>query len=360
MTASISHARERTFGWCEQGGQTIVAPAVVNGPILNRSFQQSYPQCVVTVYYTGTTRLAALFSDDNNTVLGNPFTANANGYWFFYVDAGRYDVKFSQGGISTPFTLGDIAASLIGGLPFTINAATSPQIIKEVTHGEGPNVTINCFSGVLIFPFPPGNYGQVSGNNVLCAWANDGQGNIQVQWFDNTVGSIMISASGYGPIGPSGPAGYGAYPYTTNAGVGNTLLIPAAIHHQGTNVTVDCWSGLLNGTNITGSKVFCQAVMDPTGNGNVTVSWTGGVVGSIMVSASGRAQPFVINASVSPQTILVTTHKQGFTPDVSCWDGVVSGSATQGNKVYCAVLKDPAGDVTVTWGAASVKSIQIQ
>jgi hypothetical protein len=308
------------------------------------------------VYFKGTVRLAALFSDDNGTTMTNPFTAATNGYWFFYADPNHYDVKFEQGGLPAPFTLGDLFSGGIGGIPFVIQATSSPQVILAGTHNQGPNVSVDCWSGPLLFPYP-GNYGHVTGHKVFCDVQNDGSGIITVTWFDDQVKSIMISASGYGPIGPSGPAGYGAYPYVANATV-SPMSIPYATHGQGTNVTVDCWGGPLVGGSISGVKVFCQAATD--GGGNVTLVWGAATVKSFMISASGRAQPYVTNTTVSPQTILATTHKQGFTPDVTCWDGIVAGSATQGHKVYCDVVKNSSGDVIITWGGSVVGSIQVQ
>jgi hypothetical protein len=184
-------------------------------------------------------------------------------------------------------------------------------------------------------------------------------GNITVQWFNNTVGSIALYASGYGPTGPSGPAGYGAYPYVTNAGV-SPFSIASTTHLQGTNVAVYCFSGALVNGSITGYQVYCSYQMASSGNGDMTVTYGGSTVASVMVIASGRAQPFVVNSTSSPQTILATAHKQGFTPDVTCWDGSIGGGATQGNKVYCASSKNINGDVTITWGGNTVGSIQIQ
>jgi hypothetical protein len=75
--------------------------------------QPSSPNCTVTVYLTGSAVKAKIYSDNNNTPLQNPFTVgvapetSSNGYWFFYAANGRYDVQFSGGGSSTPFSLGD-------------------------------------------------------------------------------------------------------------------------------------------------------------------------------------------------------------------------------------------------------------
>jgi hypothetical protein len=69
--------------------------------------------CSVTVYDTGTLNLATIFADNLSTPKANPFTADASSaYWFFYAaSTGRYDVQFSGGGITTPYTIGDISTS---------------------------------------------------------------------------------------------------------------------------------------------------------------------------------------------------------------------------------------------------------
>lgn len=74
----------------------------------------------VTVYEAGTLTLATIFSDDNDppTPQANPFTADAlSGFFKFYAPAGRYDIKFSGGGIVTPFTWGDVPIGDVGGVP---------------------------------------------------------------------------------------------------------------------------------------------------------------------------------------------------------------------------------------------------
>lgn len=96
-------ARGRTQGDCAQGNNTIATAGIVSTTKVMRSF----PSCTVTVYLAGTVTLAAIFSDDSGTSLGNPFTSDATGHWLFYADDGRYDVKLSGAGISPTFTLGD-------------------------------------------------------------------------------------------------------------------------------------------------------------------------------------------------------------------------------------------------------------
>ena len=96
-------AREKLQGYCEQGGQSVT----LRNQTSTTKVQRSYVSCTVTVYATGTTTLSTLYSDNSGTAKANPFTAATDGYWYFYADDARYDVKFSGGGITTPYTRSD-------------------------------------------------------------------------------------------------------------------------------------------------------------------------------------------------------------------------------------------------------------
>ncbi len=65
------------------------------------------PSATITVRDAGTNNLSTIFSDNSSTPKGNPFTADSNGYWFYYAVNGRFDITFSGGGIPTPYTLSD-------------------------------------------------------------------------------------------------------------------------------------------------------------------------------------------------------------------------------------------------------------
>lgn len=154
-------------GYCEQGGQ----PVITNGASSTTKVQKSYPQCFVTVYYTGggngivttsgttvTLISGKLFGGWSNITISinsvnytvafvsspttltlttsagsqanvpyqtqslapapvysslgspiaNPFQADTNGHWQFFADSGIYDTAFSGAGI-TPFTWTAIA-----------------------------------------------------------------------------------------------------------------------------------------------------------------------------------------------------------------------------------------------------------
>lgn len=105
--STSTFAYGKVQGWCQDGGYTVSIAGVINAST-NR-FQRTFPSCTVTVYLTGTVTVATLYSDDGKppTAKANPFTAASTGQWSFYAAEGRYDVRFSGGGIASPFTLGD-------------------------------------------------------------------------------------------------------------------------------------------------------------------------------------------------------------------------------------------------------------
>ena len=76
--------------------------ASVSG-LKSTNYQQGMvPSCSVTVYLTGTTTKASIFSDVGGTVLGNPFTASISGQFLAYASiSNQYDVVLSNS-VQTP------------------------------------------------------------------------------------------------------------------------------------------------------------------------------------------------------------------------------------------------------------------
>lgn len=72
----------------------------------------SYPGCTVTVYLTGTTTVASIYTTSTLTPKANPFTADSEGYFEFYLYPGTYDIRFSGTGITTPFTRSGVVITL--------------------------------------------------------------------------------------------------------------------------------------------------------------------------------------------------------------------------------------------------------
>jgi hypothetical protein len=123
---SLAQTRRNLSGWCEDGGQTVTTSGLTS----TTKVQRSYPQCTVTVYDVGTTNLATIASDSGGTPKANPFTASTAGRWDFWAVQGQYDVQFSGGGISSPFTRGGLwittpgaSGDVVGPSSATDNAA---------------------------------------------------------------------------------------------------------------------------------------------------------------------------------------------------------------------------------------------
>src|SRR3989304_376971 len=88
--------------------------------------------CTVTVYLPRTLNLATLFSANGITPLSNPFTASANGQFFFYAADGTYDVRLTGGSPSIGiFTIGAVSLGAGGAHPVssfnTRTGAVLPQ-----------------------------------------------------------------------------------------------------------------------------------------------------------------------------------------------------------------------------------------
>ena len=98
-------AYQRVQGWCEKGAQKVTT----SGLRSTSSVQGSFPACTVTVYVTGSGGAhATIYSDNSGTALANPFTADGDGHWLYYVDTGHYDTQFSGAGFPSPYTIGDM------------------------------------------------------------------------------------------------------------------------------------------------------------------------------------------------------------------------------------------------------------
>lgn len=131
------------YGSCEVGGTKIV----VQGLLSTNYAQVSYPKCSVKVYLTGTTTLATIYSDKINTHLGNPFTANVDGSWLFYVASSLgYDIVLS-GGTPISFPNPVSLTGVIAGGPAGATGSTGPT---GPTGPAGPS----CAAPGCIVPNP--------------------------------------------------------------------------------------------------------------------------------------------------------------------------------------------------------------
>jgi hypothetical protein len=108
-------------GQCAKGGQALVTQGLPSTGTQNLSASEgtvalslgtgaigSFPGCTITVYLTGTTNIATIYSTITSTPLANPFTGNADGSFLFFALPVGYDILISGGGMPSPVTLTDV------------------------------------------------------------------------------------------------------------------------------------------------------------------------------------------------------------------------------------------------------------
>lgn len=149
-------------GVAEYGGRQ----ATVSGLAASNYQLGIIPHATITVYLTGTTTLASIYSNASGTVLSNPFTADtlssaSPGAWLFYAATGQgYDVVMSGGDAPTvfpvPVTLTDLIV-LSGG-----SASTSMVEVNGAVVTPLGGTTYNFVNGSS-FAFTNPSTGQIVG-----------------------------------------------------------------------------------------------------------------------------------------------------------------------------------------------------
>jgi hypothetical protein len=265
---------QRAQGFAEQGGKTVFTAGIASTTLV----QTSAPFAAITVFFTGTTRLAFLYSDNAlfPTPLTNPFTADANGHWFFYAPNGRYDVMISSPLLGQPWTIGDILLNDGGGGGGGVGMNQTPWLSN--IDGGGFNLTnvanIDVIGGFFINGVPIGNPGlwtQVGASSSIYhqgfvgiinqnpAFALDVQGGVNVT--DNFyINGVAISAPGTGPWTVLGPS---TINYNGNVGINNTAPAYALDVHGSINVNAGS-NFFINGVAIGGAVTQPWQVL--TGN----------------------------------------------------------------------------------------------
>jgi hypothetical protein len=236
-------------GHCTLGG----TKALVSG-LPSSNYQQGIvPGCTVSVYLTGTTTLATIFSNPSGTVLGNPFTAvqagSPNpGYWIFYAANGQgYDVKLSGGNnnpscttapncYAVPLTYTDlkVGGSGGGGSGVTFfSAGNDPPLFNTTVTSPGttPNLAftpINQNASTLF-----GNFTGVSAQPFFAQYACAGQLLCNYDagtntWTLNVPSTSTLSVTSLDPIkvnGGNGPVSSGTAQISCDGcGVPNVLM----------------------------------------------------------------------------------------------------------------------------------------
>lgn len=220
---------QRAQGFAEQGTQVVWTA----GHASTTYVQESAPFALITVHLTGTTTLATLFADNNTppTRLGNPFTADNNGYWYFYAADGRYDVTIQAE--NWTWTIGDLR--LIENGPQGDTGLQGPQGAIGPQGPVGPmgpvgppGPEINLKGSVATVADLPTTGNQPGDAYIVRAtgetWVWDGTawhnaGNLTGPQGPQGPQGVPGPQGPAGPIGPQGPGGSG--------GAGSVILVNA-------------------------------------------------------------------------------------------------------------------------------------
>ena len=262
----------RLDGWVEKGGQPVVAGGISS----TSTVQLSYPSTTVTIYNAGTLAAATIFSDAASTAKANPFTADANGYWFFWAAPGDYDITF---GSPASLTRASMRISAPAANPVSINVkdygATGLGIVDDGAAITAAAAALTAAGGGTLV-FPPGTY-----------------------LLFNTAGGYIASLTGLTGVNIFG---YGA---TLKISTTNAAILSTGGYGAIFNLTT-CKNVKIDGFNVTGPDMSVgfaggtakgiDVIQLGTGNENIdiptlTVQGAQSAVGIVGVIASAATAP---------------------------------------------------------------------
>jgi hypothetical protein len=189
-------------------GYAYVRPATPN---ISTASLGLAPGATVAVYYAGTTTPAPIFADVNGlTPLSNPFLADLNAYWSFYVASERIDVQLSGAGILTPYTLGDVYPQFVVPYVFNVQAygALGNGISNDTAAIQAAQRAAEASGGGKVY-FPAGTYlvsPTATGGTIITL------NSANIHWVGDGIGVSVIRVAN------------GSLPYTTIVGPLNGSL----------------------------------------------------------------------------------------------------------------------------------------
>lgn len=334
-------ARGFIQGYVERGGENVST----DGRVSTTEVQRSFPLATVTVFNAGTVVLATIFSTELGAPLANPFVADTDGHWGFWADQARYDVQFSGGGISSPYTVFNletiIAAGLVDPGSNGFLARTAPGVLAArtflgttsaiiVTNGDGSgNPVINLdvgldFSGKTIsggtfiapsianFSNAIHSHADVVGGGQLNATNVFSAGTVPVARLPIMVGASGVAngTSGLVPqplIGDQGNflRGDGVWATAGGGGGGTPGGANTTVQYNNAGAFGGISGATSNGTNITFSSAnliatrprFITSIDDTNGNEVIGLISTGSAVNEISITNAGAGSHPTISST---------------------------------------------------------------
>ena len=217
-------------GFCTQGA----VPAVTSGSSSANTLQGVIAGCTVTVYLHGTTTLATIYRDGNNTPLANPFTANLAGAtnaggWLFYAATSQGVDIFGSGGGGNPACTTQpkcyAVSTSIAVAAYPSSGGCSPNTIANGCTGATSQFSANGTLGI------PGPVFNVIGYGATGATKSTSDFNITGGTSTGTSSSAPFTSATTGniAIGLWGPTGVLSGTYTSGLTVtgyeGETCLL---------------------------------------------------------------------------------------------------------------------------------------
>jgi hypothetical protein len=282
------------------------------------------PGTQISVYVSGASNLADLFSDNGVTRKPNPFTNRANGSYDFYAENGVYDIRFQRSGSDfstmnethTRIAMFDVNDSSIGGGgAWTVDVTTANSLGNARCIGDGVNQL--CFYtestlGGLVRPKPDTHTKayiwntftwcvfSIQLNTCMLTVDPNATGNDKYVWTSGTrpIKTVMLPADALYPRGASTLVTDAALisgglisPYITttdsdNDGAHRYLVMPA--NWDGGTVTATITVVNTNATPANAYAVGVSGECYPAGTAlGTTISATGSQTATLSFGASG-------------------------------------------------------------------------
>jgi len=369
---------QRASGFVEKGVTTLS----INGVTSAASVQRAYPGATVTVYGAGTLVLATIYSDNSSTPKINPFTASSDGSWFFYAADGKYDVKFSGGGITTPWTLADVllddattgasAVVSIFGRTGAVSATAGDYSFAQIS-GTATIAQIPAAGGDLSGTLSNATVAKLQGRAMAATAPTSGQAIIWVagstQWAPGTpaVATDHASLSNLG-VNSAGHTGYATISGTETL-TNKTLTTPTigsfvnAVHTHadtagGGYMAATAISGVVTvakgGTAISG-YVKGDLLAGAAGSGLARLAV--GTDGQVLIADSATAYGLKWGPPSGTHNLLSNSHTDTTSGTVARGSIIVGGASTWGKLAIGTngkVLKTDGTDPS--WGSAGLSA----
>lgn len=369
-------------GDCQIGGQQTLTSGLpstgtqqINTSNVNQGagVQASFPACLVTVYNTGTVTKASIYSNNNPTptTLTNPFTANTDGSYTFFVGQGAcYDILISSGSTPLPYsrTLADVCLGTGSGGgsgggsfgPFTVNtllkANTSTSISSATCTDDGVSPTA-CSTGLnlvgsALLESKTNNPSTGTTSNLLVARDSSGRAiNAQPTDANNIIGVAAFNA---GTTGSVTYAVAGNFPllFDNQTGIGDYVTLGSASqgHDSGAVQPAGRNYGRITSVNA-GPGTLANVDLDMSSNGGTSSGGSGIVSNCSVVGGVFYAQAPGTTASCDP---LFTTDGAGNVTATSLTtngtdDGSVQVFDSSGASDNSLLITSSGGDSEIDW-----------